>query len=48
MMATVITFALGCGFGAAGYMLAPAAAFSLVAILAVAALFASTAGAEAN
>ena len=46
--AAVITFALGCGLGAAGYILAPAAAFSLPAILAAVALFASTAGAEAN
>lgn len=48
MAAAVITFALGCGFGAAGYMFAPAAAFALPAILAATALFASTAGAEAN
>jgi uncharacterized membrane protein YoaK (UPF0700 family) len=48
MAKAVVTFALGCGFGAAGYMFAPAAAFSLPAILAVIALFASTDGAEAN
>jgi len=48
MAAAVVTFALGCGFGAAGYMFAPAAAFSLPAALAAVALFASTAGAEAN
>ncbi|MGO4407785.1 YoaK family protein [Bosea sp. RAF48] len=48
MAAAVVTFALGCGFGAAGYMFAPAAAFSLPAVLAAVALFASTAGAEAN
>ncbi len=48
MSAAVFTFALGCGFGAAGYIYAPAAAFSLPAILALVALFASTAGADAN
>lgn len=46
MGAAVITFALGCGIGAAGFMFAPVAAFSLPAILAVIALFASSAGAE--
>jgi uncharacterized membrane protein YoaK (UPF0700 family) len=48
MSVAVVTFALGCGLGAVGYMLAPAAAFSLPAVLAVIALFASTAGAETN
>ncbi len=48
MSGAVVTFALGCGVGAAGYMFAPAAAFSLPAVIAVVALFASTAGAEAN
>jgi uncharacterized membrane protein YoaK (UPF0700 family) len=43
----VVTFALGCGLGAAGYMFAPAVAFTLPAILATIALFASTAGADA-
>ncbi|WP_026282707.1 YoaK family protein [Rhizobium sp. 2MFCol3.1] len=47
MAAAVITFAIGCGAGAAGFIFAPAAAFSLPAILAAIALFASTAGAEA-
>ncbi|MFK0333506.1 YoaK family protein [Rhizobium sp. NPDC090275] len=47
MGTAVITFALGCGLGAAGYMFAPAAAFTLPAILGAIALFASTAGAEA-
>lgn len=48
MAGAVVTFALGCSVGAAGYIVAPAAAFSLPAIIAVVALFASTAGAEAN
>ncbi|MDE1157130.1 MAG: DUF1275 family protein [Neorhizobium sp.] len=48
MAVAVVTFAAGCGFGAAGYIYAPAAAFSLPAILAAFALFASTAGAEAS
>ncbi|MDP9857477.1 YoaK family protein [Agrobacterium tumefaciens] len=48
MAGAVVTFALGCGVGAAGYIFAPAAAFSLPVIIAVAALFASTASAEAN
>ncbi len=47
MGTAVITFALGCGLGAAGYMFAPAAAFTLPAILGAIALFASTAGAAA-
>ena len=47
MAAAVITFAIGCGVGAAGFIFAPAAAFSLPAVLAAVALFASTAGAEA-
>jgi len=46
MAAAVATFALGCGVGAVGYMYAPAAAFSLPAVLATVALFASSAGAE--
>jgi len=46
MAAAVATFALGCGVGAAGYMFAPAAAFTLPAVLAVIALFASRTGAE--
>jgi len=48
MATAVITFALGCGLGAVGYMYAPAAAFSLPAVIAAIALFASTAGADAN
>jgi uncharacterized membrane protein YoaK (UPF0700 family) len=44
--AAVITFAVGCGAGAAGFMLAPVVAFSLPAILALIALFASSATAE--
>jgi uncharacterized membrane protein YoaK (UPF0700 family) len=47
MAAAVITFAIGCGVGAAGFIFAPATAFSLPAILAAVALFASAAGAEA-
>lgn len=46
MGAAVITFAFGCGVGAAGFMFAPVAAFALPAILAVIALFASSADAE--
>jgi uncharacterized membrane protein YoaK (UPF0700 family) len=46
MAAAVATFALGCGIGALGYVYAPAAAFTLPAIIAVVALFASRAGAE--
>jgi len=46
MGAAVITFAAGCGIGAAGFMFAPVVAFSLPAILAVVALFASSAAAE--
>lgn len=48
MAAAVATFAPGCGLGAAGFMFAPATAFVIPAILAGVALFASTAGAEAN
>lgn len=46
MAAAVATFALGCGFGAVGYMYAPAVAFTLPAVIAVVALFASSAAAE--
>jgi uncharacterized membrane protein YoaK (UPF0700 family) len=46
MATAVLTFAIGCGAGAAGYMFIPAAAFSLPAIIAAVALFASTSGAE--
>jgi len=48
MAFAVVTFALGCGFGALAFMYAPAAAFCLPAIFAAVALFASTAGAEAT
>jgi uncharacterized membrane protein YoaK (UPF0700 family) len=48
MATAVLTFAIGCGAGAAGYMFIPAAAFSLPAIIAAVALFASTSGAEPN
>ncbi|MBB4008090.1 YoaK family protein [Allorhizobium taibaishanense] len=46
MAAAVATFALGCGIGALGYMYAAAVAFTLPAIIAVVALFASSAAAE--
>ncbi|UHS64405.1 DUF1275 domain-containing protein (plasmid) [Agrobacterium vaccinii] len=46
MGTAVATFALGCGFGALGYIYAPVIAFSLPAILAAVSLFASSAGAE--
>jgi uncharacterized membrane protein YoaK (UPF0700 family) len=46
MATAVATFALGCGIGAAGYMFAPVAAFSLPVILATVALFASSAEAQ--
>lgn len=46
MATAVLTFAVGCGGGAAGYMFIPAVAFSLPAIIAGVALFASTSGAE--
>lgn len=46
MAIAVLTFAFGCGCGALGYICAPTAAFSVPAILALIALFASTAGAE--
>ena len=46
MGTAVATFALGCGFGALGYIYAPVIAFSLPATLAAVSLFASSAGAE--
>ena len=46
MGTAVATFALGCGFGALGYIYAPVIAFSLPAILAAVSLFASSAGVE--
>ncbi|WP_159952996.1 YoaK family protein [Rhizobium sp. 18065] len=46
MATAVATFAFGCGIGAAGYMFAPVAAFSLPVILATLALFASSTGVE--
>jgi uncharacterized membrane protein YoaK (UPF0700 family) len=47
MAAAVATFAFGCGAGAVGYLYAPSIAFSLPAIIAIFALFASRAGADA-
>lgn len=46
MGAAVVTFAVGCGIAAAGFIYAPVAAFSLPVILAVITLFASSAEAE--
>lgn len=46
MGAAVITFAAGCGIGAAAFMFVPVAAFSLPVVLAIVALFASSAEAQ--